>query len=268
MRLSTRTVALIAGCGCLLFAIAGALLLFLLSSSPALFSSGRSSSALGYVSPVPAIAVDYATPQQVSESVTTPARQAPLNVWTANTVAPPPTNTSEPTSTPGPTDTPPPTATDTPGPVDPAPAVDQATSVWYVVAPVQANARSCPRTTCGTVTSFARGAEVNVIKKVSGESLGGASTWYSVSHGGLVAYVHAPLLSRSRPAPTDAPQQQEDAAQGQADGPAADSGPVYPGMSCEAIREQHGDGNFDRNHPAYNEGRDSDGDGIACETGP
>lgn len=47
--------------------------------------------------------------------------------------------------------------------------------------------------------------------------------------------------------------------------PATDTRPAYAGLSCTAIREQHGDGNFGRDHPAYTANRDRDDDGIACE---
>ena len=94
--------------------------------------------------------------------------------------------------------------------VAPTVNINQATTTWYVAARAHANARSCPRTSCRIVTSFARGAAVDVLQRVSGEAVNDNAGWQAVKHGTQVVYVHAPLLSRSRPAPTapTAPQQQ------------------------------------------------------------
>ncbi|MDE0609259.1 MAG: SH3 domain-containing protein [Anaerolineaceae bacterium] len=154
----------------------------------------------------------------------------------------------------------------------PRPAVsvnaNQVTTTWFVVAPAQANARSCPRTTCGIVTSFARGAAVNVLQAVSGESVGGSATWQAVRHGSQVVYVHAPLLSRSRPAPVSAPVRQAGSGQGQASvPPTAVSGPQFSCncsktcsamASCEEALYQLNQCNCKR--------RDTDNDGVPCES--
>ena len=156
----------------------------------------------------------------------------------------------------------------------PAVNINQATTRYYVVAPARVNVRSCPRTSCNVVTSFARGAAVNVLQRVSGESVSGNSNWQAVKHNDAVVYIHAPLLSRTRPQPQQAqpaqpaaaqPQQAQPAQVSVPAQPAADTRPAYPSMSCKAIQEQFGDGNFTPGHPAYNGNRDRDGDGIACE---
>ena len=172
-----------------------------------------------------------------------------------------------------------PTATTASRSVSRAPNVNpnQTTTTYYISAPVRANARSCPRTTCNRVASFARGAAVNVLQRVSGESVSGNSSWQAVKHNNAVVYIHAPLLSRSRPQPQQAqpaqpaaaqPQQAQPAQPAQVSVPAqptADTRPAYRGLSCKAIREQYGDGNFGPDHPAYTSNRDRDNDNIACE---
>ena len=175
-----------------------------------------------------------------------------------------------------PSTTPRPTATTASRTVSRAPNVspNQATTTYYISAPVRANARSCPRTTCNVVTSFARGAAVNVLQGVSGDSVSGNSSWQAVKHYNAVVYIHAPLLSRTRPQPQQAqaaqpaaaqPQQAQPAPVSVPAQPAADTRSAYRDLSCKTIREQYGDGNFTPGHPAYNGNRDRDGDGIACE---
>ncbi|MCY3946090.1 MAG: SH3 domain-containing protein [Anaerolineaceae bacterium] len=169
------------------------------------------------------------------------------------------------TPTPVPTATPVPTST-------PRPAVsvnpNQATTPWYVVAPAQANARTCPRTTCSIVTSFARGAEVNVLQAVSGETVGGASTWQAVKQGSQVVYVHGPLLSRSRPAPTSVPARQAGSGQGQASvQPTAVTGPQFTcncSKSCSAMVSCQ-EAYFQLNTCGCSR-RDRDRDGVPCES--
>lgn len=148
---------------------------------------------------------------------------------------------------------------------------NQATSTWYVVAPAQANARTCPRTTCGIATSFARGAAVKVLQAVSGESVGGSSTWQAVKHGSQAVYVHGPLLSRSRPAPTSVPRRQTGSSQGQTGAPAAqpttDPGPQFScncSKSCSAMASCE-EAYFQLNTCDCSR-RDSDRDGVPCES--
>ncbi len=169
-----------------------------------------------------------------------------------------------------------PTATTASRSASRAPAVNpnRATTRYYVVAPARANSRSCPRTSCNVVTSLARGAAVNVLQRVSGDAVSGNSSWQAVKHNNAVVYIHAPLLSRTRPQPQQAqpaqpaaaqPQQAQPAPVSAPAQPAADTRPAYQSLSCKAIREQYGDGNFTPGHPAYNGNRDRDEDGIACE---
>lgn len=158
---------------------------------------------------------------------------------------------------------------------------NQATTRHYVVAPAHANARSCPRTTCSVVTSFARGAALNVLQRVSGEAVNGNSSWQAVKHGSQVVFVHAPLLSQTRPRPTTVPvapptrqsqpqpQQQEQQSQ-----PAAVSAPptAVPGpqFSCDCSKTCGAmascqEALFQLNQCGCSR-RDSDRDGVPCES--
>ena len=157
---------------------------------------------------------------------------------------------------------------------------NQATTIWYVVAPSHANARSCPRTTCKVVTSFARGAAVNVLQRVSGESVNGNSTWQAVKHGNQVVYVHAPLLSQSRPRPTAVPvarparSSQSQPQQQQQSQPAAVSAPptAVPGpqFSCDCSKTCSAMASCQEAYFQLNtcgcSRRDSDRDGVPCES--
>ncbi len=150
-----------------------------------------------------------------------------------------------------------PTATTASRSVSRAPNVspNQATTTYYISAPVRANARSCPRTSCNVVTSFARGTAVNVLQRVTGESVSGNAFWQAVKHSSAVVYIHDSLLSRNQPPPAQPTPQQ----------PASDARSAYPGLNCGQIRELNGDGNFTRDHPAYSNRRDGNNDGVACE---
>lgn len=227
----------------------------------------------------------------------TPTSRASATPWptvtTRPTSTPRPTPTPRPSPTPGPTSTPTPTVTQRPTSTHTptatattaAPAVNDAaeadvngaTTRYYVTAPYNANARSCPRTNCPVITSLALGTAVDVLQRVDGQSIGGSATWLELKQGGRTVYVHGSLLSQDRPQPAapvarpvSQPQPQAQQAQPAAPAepvaqPAADTRPAYTGLSCTAIREQYGDGNFGRDHPAYNRNRDRDNDGIACE---
>ncbi len=107
--------------------------------------------------------------------------------------------------------------------------INQATTRYYVVAAVSANARACPGTNCAVISGFARGTAVDVLQRVSGESVNGDATWQAVKHDDDVIFVHAPLLSRSEPAtvapaPQPRPQQAAPAEQ-----PARVSAPAIGG---------------------------------------
>ena len=157
--------------------------------------------------------------------------------------------------------------------------INQATTRYYVVASVSVNARSCPRTTCNRVVSFARGAEVNVLQRVSGDSVSGNSNWQAVKHNNAVVYIHAPLLSQTRPRPVTrsqqpAVQQQQPAPQQQQQQPAqvsvpptAVSGPQFScncSKTCGAMASCQ-EAYFQLNQCGCSR-RDSDSDGVPCES--
>lgn len=148
---------------------------------------------------------------------------------------------------------------------------NQATTRYYVVAPAHANARSCPRTTCSVVAGFARGAAVNVLQRVSGEAVNGNAGWQAVKHGSQVLFVHAPLLSRSRPeplapTPQTGPQQQPQPAAVSAP-PTAVPGPQFScdcSKTCGAMASCQ-EALFQLNQCGCSR-RDSDRDGVPCES--
>ena len=221
MRISRRNLVIIAGCGCLLFIAAGVILLVLFFTTAAQSNSGGLSYTTVSDASVPTIATARVTPRFNVATVAVLGPGEPATVPPADTRVPTlfapsrPTSTTTATPTPRPTSTPRPTATTAAQTVGRAPAVNpnQATTTYYVIASVSANARSCPRTTCNVVTSFARGAEVNVLQRVSGDSVSGNSSWQAVKHNNAVVYIHAPLLSRTRPQPRQAQPAQPAAAQ-------------------------------------------------------
>ena len=229
----------------------------------------------GDAGPTPTItATATAWPTATARPTTTP-RPTPTQGHTATRR---PTSTQTPTSTVTPTSTPPPTATTAARPAIAAPedSADEATAHYYVIAPYHANARSCPRTNCPVIISLALGTAVEVLQQVDGEAIFGSTTWLQLNHDDRVVYVHGSLLSADPPQgagaplarPDSQPQPQEPQPAAPAEPvaqPAADTRPAFAGMSCTAIREQYGDGNFGRDHPAYNRNRDRDNDGIACE---
>ncbi len=169
-----------------------------------------------------------------------------------------------------------PTATTAAQTVSRAPAVNpnQATARYYVIAPVRANARSCPRTSCNVVTSFARGAEVAVLQLVSGDSVSGNSSWQAVKHNNGVVYIHAPLLSRTRPQPQQAQAAQPAAAQPQQAQPAQVSAPptTVPGpqFTCDCTKTCPQMASCQEAYFQLNQcgcgRRDGDNDGVPCET--
>ena len=178
-----------------------------------------------------------------------------------------------------PTPTPVPTATPSSGSA-PTVNINQATTTYYVIAPVSANARSCPRTSCNVVTSFARGAEVNVLQRVTGESVSGNAGWLAVKHNNAAVYIHGPLLSQTRPRPTSTPapqpvtrsqqpapqQQQQQPAQVSAP-PTAVSGPQFScncSKTCGAMASC-AEARFQLNQCGCSR-RDSDSDGVPCES--
>ena len=169
--------------------------------------------------------------------------------------------------------------TSTPRPTSAAPSVNvnQATTRYYVVASVSANARSCPRTSCNVITSFARGAAVDVLQRVSGESVSGNSSWQAVRHNNAVVYIHGPLLSRNQPAPVQpAPRVAQPAQQQQAQ-PAQGSAPPtitptvqIPQFSCNCSKTCGAMASCQEAYFQLNQcgcsRRDSDSDSVPCES--
>ena len=172
-----------------------------------------------------------------------------------------------------PTPTPVPTSTPSSGSA-PTVNINQATTTYYVIASVSANARSCPRTSCNVVTSFARGAEVNVLQRVTGESVSGNSSWQAVKHNNAAVYVHAPLLSRTRPQAQQAQPAQPAAAQPQQAQPAQVSAPptTVPGpqFSCNCSKTCGAMASCQEAYFQLNQcgcsRRDRDRDGVPCES--
>ena len=95
----------------------------------------------------------------------------------------------ESTATPPPTE-PPPTMTAT--------VIDQARFVVETERDQNANIRSCPRTTCAIVAKFAAGTEVDVIDRVSGETVYGTDEWIEIRLDADTAYIHSALVERSK----------------------------------------------------------------------
>lgn len=166
-------------------------------------------------------------------------------------------------------------ATSTPRPSSAAPAINpnQATARYYVGASVSANARSCPRTTCAVVASFARGAAVDVLQRVTGQSVNGNAFWQAVNHNNAVVYVHAPLLSQTRPRPASTPAPQpvtrsvQPASAPQQVPPTVVPGPQFScncSKSCGAMASCQ-EAYFQLNQCGCSR-RDSDGDGVPCES--
>ena len=178
-----------------------------------------------------------------------------------------------------PTPTPVPTSTPASGSA-PTVNINQATTTYYVIASVSANARSCPRTSCNVVTSFARGAEVNVLQRVSGDSVSGNSSWQAVKHNNAAVYIHAPLLSQTRPRPTSTPaprpvtRSQQPAPQQQQQQPAQVSVPptavAGPQFSCNCSKTCGAMASCQEAYFQLNQcgcsRRDSDSDGVPCES--
>ena len=282
MRISRRAVVLIAGCGCLLLIAAGVILLVLSFTTTAQSSSGGLSYTTVSDAPVSTIAAARVTPRFSVATVAVLAPDESAVVQYTDTAVPAliatsrPTSTTTPTPTPRPTSTPRPTATTAAQTVSRAPAVNpnQATARYYVIAQVSANARSCPRTSCNVVTSFARGAAVNVLQRVTGQSVSGNTSWQAVKHNNAVVYIHAPLLSRTRPQPQQAQPAQPAAAQPQQAQPAQVSAPptTVPGpqFSCNCSKTCTQMASCQEAYFQLNQcrclQRDNDDDGVPCES--
>ncbi len=228
MHISRRALVIIAGCGCLTLIATGILLIALY-----LVFSARSSQTMTLQRAPVTAPVSSSRPVSIPVTV----RREPVTVRPAATTADSRSQT-------------------------------RVTTNQYIAASDTANARSCPQTSCAIVRSFVRGDVISTTGQVEGEFVLGSSNWTRIQLSGQDAFIHSSLVSQTRPQTQQVhPIQpaQSGAAQPQPVQPPSDSRSAYPGMSCKAIREQYGDGNFTPGHPAYNGNRDRDGDGIACD---
>ena len=172
---------------------------------------------------------------------------------------------TQPTSTPRPTNTPLPTRT--PRPSATTPIRWQAAETYYVIS-TAANARPCPTLTesCASVRRFNYRDAITVIGEAVGDSYQGSTNWKVIEVGNQRLYIHATLLSRSRPAavvnPT-APRTGGGSAGGGASG-IGRSSEYVPG-SCAEVRRVTGSCNFPPGDPNYSRRRDRDNDNLACE---
>jgi hypothetical protein len=65
-----------------------------------------------------------------------------------------------------------------------------------------ARARECPSTDCDVIVTIRSGTAVAVVDSEEGEVVSQSPIWMRVNHNGAVVYIHATLLSTSRPRPT------------------------------------------------------------------
>ena len=144
----------------------------------------------------------------------------------------------------------------------------QPPETFYVSSTVGANARPCPTLTesCASVRRFNYRDAITVIGEAVGDSYQGSTNWKVIEVGNQRLYIHATLLSRSRPAavvnPT-APRTGGGSAGGGASG-IGRSSEYVPG-SCAEVRRVTGSCNFPPGDPNYSRRRDRDNDNLACE---
>ena len=106
------------------------------------------------------------------------------------------------------------------------------------------NARACASITCELFVQFSPGQTILVIGLVPG------TPWLKVQYEGATVYVHASRISRASPV-TD---------------------PELPACgdpattTCAALKACYGHGRFTPGHPGYHANRDTDDDGVACES--
>ncbi len=115
---------------------------------------------------------------------------------TSTATEPPPTATFTATE-------PPPTATDAP-PTATSSATDLPTATATVMSRTKyvvetagnanANIRACPRTSCEIVAKFAPGTEVDVLGRVSGETVYGTDEWLEIGFEGGRAFIHSEIV--------------------------------------------------------------------------
>lgn len=130
---------------------------------------------------------DTATATDAPTNTAVPSETATATDAPTNTAIPTdtPTATAMPSNSPAPTDTP--TATDTPTDLPP--------QIFLVetAGSLNANIRSCPRTSCDIVAKFAPGAEVIVIGRAEGETVYGTDVWLEIKLEAGSAYLHSEL---------------------------------------------------------------------------
>lgn len=107
-------------------------------------------------------------------------------------------------------------------------------AVYYVFGSQTVNARSCPRLTCGIVTTIEPGETLEVLDSVQGDVVSGTSLWFRAIVDGVEVYVHSSLVMRQS-GETGKPAQQEPSTQS-ADSISTEDWIRYdaPGMSMEA----------------------------------
>ncbi len=69
----------------------------------------------------------------------------------------------------------------------------------YYISVRQANARSCPQTTCEIVAQLSRGTPITVEGTETGASVSGNRTWLRFTYNGATAYVHSSLATTRNP---------------------------------------------------------------------
>ena len=128
------------------------------------------------------------------------------------------------------------------------------TTAYYSLGGV--NVRSCASTACSVVGRLARADEVAVLQAVTGQTVNGNRSWKAIRYRNALAFVHASLLARTKPAPISVSPP--------ADPPQSPCGDPATTV-CSVLKRCYGYGRFTPGHPGYHPNRDSDNDGIACE---
>lgn len=92
---------------------------------------------------------------------------------------------------------PPPTATEPPPPTATATVPPAAKYVVETAGNVNANIRSCPRTSCDIVAKFKPDTEVDVIGSVKGETVYETDIWLEIRLDGVSAFIHSELVAEA-----------------------------------------------------------------------
>lgn len=91
----------------------------------------------------------------------------------------------------------PPTATDPPPPTATATVPPAAKYLVETAGNVNANIRSCPRTSCEILAKYSPGTEVEVIGRVEGESVYETEIWLEIRLEGGSAFIHSELVAEA-----------------------------------------------------------------------